>query len=44
LGVRALVGIGRVVSVLPLVVTQAIARLNSRGVRLYDTMPVPDRP
>jgi hypothetical protein len=25
-------------------VTQAIARLNSRGVRLYDTMPVPDRP
>jgi hypothetical protein len=43
-GVRALVGIGRVVSVLPLGVTQAIARLNSRGVRLYDTMPVPDRP
>jgi 2-polyprenyl-6-methoxyphenol hydroxylase-like FAD-dependent oxidoreductase len=43
-GVRSLVGIGRVVSVLPLGVTQAIARLNSRGVRLYDTMPVPDRP
>ncbi len=43
-GVRALVGVGRAVSVLPLGVTQAIARLNSRGVRLYDTMPVPDSP
>ena len=43
-GVRALVGVGRAVSVLPLGVTQAIARLNSRGLRLYDTMPVPDSP
>ncbi|MDQ1487072.1 MAG: hypothetical protein QOJ62_2765 [Actinomycetota bacterium] len=43
-GVRALVGVGRAVSVLPLGVTQALARLNSRGLRLYDTMPVPDWP
>ena len=41
-GVRALVAIGRTVSVLPLGVTQSIARLNSRGVRLYDTMPLPE--
>lgn len=40
-GVRAIVGIGRAVSVLPLGVTQALARLNDRGVRLYDTMPLP---
>jgi 2-polyprenyl-6-methoxyphenol hydroxylase-like FAD-dependent oxidoreductase len=41
-GVRALVGIGRTISVLPLGVTQALARLNDRGVRLYDTMPLPE--
>lgn len=41
-GVRALVGIGRAITVLPLSVTQAIARLNDRGVRLYDTMPLPE--
>jgi 2-polyprenyl-6-methoxyphenol hydroxylase-like FAD-dependent oxidoreductase len=40
-GVRALVGLGRAISVLPLGVTQAVARLNGRGVRLYDTMPLP---
>jgi 2-polyprenyl-6-methoxyphenol hydroxylase-like FAD-dependent oxidoreductase len=43
-GVRALVGIGRTVSVLPLGVTQTIARLNSHGVRLYDRMPLPEMP
>jgi 2-polyprenyl-6-methoxyphenol hydroxylase-like FAD-dependent oxidoreductase len=43
-GVRALVGVGRAVSVLPLGVTQVLARLNSRGLRLYDTMPLPDWP
>lgn len=43
-GVMALIGIARTVSVLPLGVTQALARLNSRGVRLYDTMPLPDYP
>ena len=43
-GVRALVGTARVVSVLPLGVTQALARLNRKGVRLYDSMPLPDYP
>jgi 2-polyprenyl-6-methoxyphenol hydroxylase-like FAD-dependent oxidoreductase len=43
-GVRALVGIGRTVSVLPLGVTQSIARLNGGGVRLYDRMPLPEMP
>ncbi len=43
-GVRALVGTARVVSVLPLRVTQALARLNRKGVRLYDSMPLPDYP
>lgn len=40
--VNAVVGIGRLVSALPPGVTQAVARLNNRGVRLYDTMPLPD--
>jgi 2-polyprenyl-6-methoxyphenol hydroxylase-like FAD-dependent oxidoreductase len=43
-GVRALVGMARIVSVLPLAVTQAAARLNRKGVRLYDSMPLPDYP
>ncbi len=43
-GVRALVGTARLVSVLPLGVTQALARLNRKGVRLYDSMPLPDYP
>jgi 2-polyprenyl-6-methoxyphenol hydroxylase-like FAD-dependent oxidoreductase len=43
-GVRALVGTARAVSVLPLGVTQALARLNRKGVRLYDSMPLPDYP
>lgn len=42
LGVMALVGIARAISVLPQGVTQALARLNDRGVRLYDTMPLPE--
>ncbi|MGO4447145.1 FAD-dependent monooxygenase [Mycobacterium sp. 2YAF39] len=41
-GVRALVGVGRVISALPLGVTQRLARLNDKGVRLYDTMPLPE--
>jgi 2-polyprenyl-6-methoxyphenol hydroxylase-like FAD-dependent oxidoreductase len=40
-GIRTLVGAGQVISALPLGVTQALARLNSKGVRLYDTMPLP---
>jgi 2-polyprenyl-6-methoxyphenol hydroxylase-like FAD-dependent oxidoreductase len=44
LGVRALTGVARLISVLPLGLTQSIARLNGRGIRLYDTMPVPEYP
>jgi 2-polyprenyl-6-methoxyphenol hydroxylase-like FAD-dependent oxidoreductase len=40
--VNALVGVGRAISALPLGVTQALARLNSGGIRLYDTMPLPE--
>lgn len=40
-GVQALIGAAQLISVLPLSVTQPLARLNSRGVRLYDTMPLP---
>jgi 2-polyprenyl-6-methoxyphenol hydroxylase-like FAD-dependent oxidoreductase len=43
-GVRALIGGARLVSVLPMGVTQTLARLNSKGVRLYDSMPLPDYP
>ncbi|OAN42522.1 FAD-dependent monooxygenase [Mycolicibacterium iranicum] len=41
-GVMGLVGLGRAITLLPLSVTQALARLNDRGVRLYDTMPLPE--
>jgi 2-polyprenyl-6-methoxyphenol hydroxylase-like FAD-dependent oxidoreductase len=43
-GVRALIGVARAVSVLPLGVTQALAKLNRNGIRLYDSMPLPDYP
>ena len=43
-GVRALIGVARAVSVLPLGVTQTLARLNRKGIRLYDSMPLPDYP
>jgi 2-polyprenyl-6-methoxyphenol hydroxylase-like FAD-dependent oxidoreductase len=43
-GVRTLIGVARTVSVLPLGVIQTLARLNRKGVRLYDTMPLPDYP
>ncbi|SUA04546.1 monooxygenase FAD-binding protein [Mycolicibacterium fortuitum] len=43
-GIRALVGAGQLISLLPLSVTQALARLNTKGVRLYDTMPLPTWP
>ena len=43
-GVRALIGVARMVSVLPLGFTQTLARLNSKGIRLYDSMPLPDYP
>lgn len=41
-GVRALVGAGRAITWLPLGLTQTLARLNSKGVRLYDSMPLPE--
>ncbi|MDV3129761.1 FAD-dependent monooxygenase [Mycobacterium sp. 21AC1] len=43
-GVRALVGTGRLISALPMGLTQSVARLNTKGVRLYDTMPLPTWP
>jgi 2-polyprenyl-6-methoxyphenol hydroxylase-like FAD-dependent oxidoreductase len=44
LGVRALIGVARTVSLLPAGLTRAIAKLNTKGVRLYDTMRPPDYP
>jgi 2-polyprenyl-6-methoxyphenol hydroxylase-like FAD-dependent oxidoreductase len=44
LGVMGLIGAGRLISALPLGVSQSVARLNNRGVRLYDTMPLPEMP
>ncbi|OBJ35349.1 FAD-dependent oxidoreductase [Mycolicibacterium mucogenicum] len=41
-GARALLGVARTISVLPRGLTQRLARLNEKGVRLYDTMPLPD--
>ncbi|OBB12230.1 FAD-dependent oxidoreductase [Mycolicibacterium setense] len=43
-GIRALVGAGQLISLLPLGLVQSLARLNTRGVRLYDTMPLPNWP
>jgi 2-polyprenyl-6-methoxyphenol hydroxylase-like FAD-dependent oxidoreductase len=41
---RALIAAARALSVLPLGVTQSLARLNRKGIRLYDTMPLPEYP
>jgi hypothetical protein len=41
-GARTLLGVGRAISVLPHALTGRLARLNAKGVRLYDTMPLPD--
>lgn len=43
-GVRGLVAAARTVSILPSGITQALARLNRKGIRLYDNMPLPDYP
>lgn len=43
-GVRGLIGVARTISILPMGLTQSLARLNSKGIRLYDSMPVPDNP
>jgi 2-polyprenyl-6-methoxyphenol hydroxylase-like FAD-dependent oxidoreductase len=42
LGVRALIAAARAVSVLPIGLTKSLARLNRKGIRLYDSMPLPD--
>jgi len=44
LGVRALITTGRLLSVLPTRVTSTLAGLNQKGIRLYDSMPVPAYP
>lgn len=41
LGVRSLLGVGRLISVLPEPLTAALAGLNSKGIRLYDSIAVP---
>ncbi|WNG81244.1 FAD-dependent monooxygenase [Mycobacterium sp. ITM-2016-00316] len=42
LGVRALIVAGQLISVLPTRVTAALAGLNSKGIRLYDSIEVPE--
>jgi hypothetical protein len=42
--VHALTGVARLISALPLGLTQSVVRLNSKCIRLYDTMPVPEYP
>jgi 2-polyprenyl-6-methoxyphenol hydroxylase-like FAD-dependent oxidoreductase len=44
LGVWALVAAGRTLDVLPAGLTRAVAKLNNKGVRLYDAMGYPDYP
>ena len=44
LGVRALIAAGRLISVLPEPVTAVLAGLNSKGIRLYDSIEVPRYP
>jgi 2-polyprenyl-6-methoxyphenol hydroxylase-like FAD-dependent oxidoreductase len=41
-GVWALARAGRLISVLPSGLTRAIAKMNTKGARLHDSMPVPD--
>jgi len=41
-GVWALTRGAQLISLLPAGLTKAVARLNTKGVRLYDSMPVPD--
>ncbi|MBB3604952.1 2-polyprenyl-6-methoxyphenol hydroxylase-like FAD-dependent oxidoreductase [Mycolicibacterium sp. BK556] len=44
LGVWALVAAGRVLDALPAGLTTAVAKLNNKGIRLYDAMGYPDYP
>jgi len=41
---RALTTLARTVQLMPAAPMRALAKLNNRGVRLYDSMPVPDYP
>jgi 2-polyprenyl-6-methoxyphenol hydroxylase-like FAD-dependent oxidoreductase len=41
-GVWALTRAGQLISVLPSGLTKAIAKMNTKGARLHDSMPVPD--
>jgi 2-polyprenyl-6-methoxyphenol hydroxylase-like FAD-dependent oxidoreductase len=41
-GIWALTRAGQLISVLPSGLTRAIAKLNTKGARLHDSMPVPD--
>ncbi|WP_018602076.1 FAD-dependent monooxygenase [Mycobacterium sp. 155] len=43
-GVSTLVVAGQLISLLPSSLTKSLARLNDKGVRLYDTMPLPAWP
>lgn len=44
LGVWALIAVGRTISLLPQRVTSAVANLNDKGIRLYDSMGYPTYP
>ena len=44
LGVRVMIGAARTISLLPAGLTRAIAKLNDKGIRLYDSMQAPDYP
>ena len=44
LGVWALVAVARLVSLLPTPITTAVARLNNKGIRFYDSMQVTNYP
>jgi hypothetical protein len=44
LGVWALIAVGRTISLLPQRVTSAVANLNDKGIRLYDSMRAPSYP
>lgn len=44
LAVRTLVGVARTISLLPGGLTRAVAKLNDKGIRLYDSMQAPEYP
>jgi 2-polyprenyl-6-methoxyphenol hydroxylase-like FAD-dependent oxidoreductase len=44
LGLATLIGTARLVSVLPTGLVTALSRLNDKGIRLYDSMALPDYP